>query len=193
MTGDACRRVLAACNSRARQSAVAALVGALLLAGCATGRSAQQSVGGWFDRVLEGTAAQGEPRLSYAAVARVKVYSEPDASSSVQGVLNLHEEILRYQSESGFAWVEADGSLAGWVRESQLLLQRPQARRPAAVEPEQPTAAEPAQPAEATPAPEDSAETGTSPPPSTDAPTEPVPPEPDAEPLEPERSVFDPY
>jgi hypothetical protein len=154
---------------------VATLVGGLLLVGCAAGGSVQRSVGGWIDQIRGRTVADGEARVSYAAVNRVKLLSEPDAASEVRGVLTLHEQIRRYQSEGGFAYVEAEGNLWGWVPESQLVERIPTARPPEAVEPA---------PAESVPA-----ETT----PTTEAPSEDVPPAPDAEPREPEGSVFDPY
>ena len=91
------------------------------------------------------------------------MYGEPDASSPVQGVLTLHEQVTRYQGQAGFAYVEAAGNIRGWVREDQLVTSRPQKAKPA---PEETTA--PA--AEPEPA-----------------------PLPDEEPAEPEGSVFDPY
>lgn len=180
MSRDACAGGQEARSSRAREAAVAAtLVGALLLCGCTTARSAQTSVGGWFDRSRAELKAEGEPRVSYAAVDRIRVHSEPDAASPVRGVLTLHEKVRRYQSEGGFAYVEAEGGIWGWVSESQLV-----ARIPKRVS--RPETAEPAE-GEAVPAPEDAAEgeaTGEA---------EEEAPAPEAEPTEPERSVFDPY
>lgn len=175
-------------RSWARRSAVAALAGALLLAACASGRSAHETVGGWVDRVRGETTAEGPARVSYAAGARTRIYREPDASSPVIGVLDRYEELQRYQSVSGFAFVRAQGDLSGWVSESQLVARRPQARKPAATPPSEASPGQPAEP----PAPPDSAETE-APPPDAEAPSEAAPPDSGAEPLEPERSVFDPY
>jgi len=62
MTHDFFARIHELRTSSARQVAlVAALLGALLLAGCATGRSVQHSVGGWFDRVSGKTPAASKP------------------------------------------------------------------------------------------------------------------------------------
>jgi hypothetical protein len=98
-----------------------------LLAGCASTDAASR----WVDHTLYGTA-QGPPQAAYAGADRVKVYSEPDASAPVQGVLTLHEKVTRYQSEKGFAYVEAEGNVAGWVREQQLAASRAPAQKPAA-------------------------------------------------------------
>ena len=162
-------RVREARASRARHAAVVAmLVGAALLAGCATGGS-----GSWLDRALGRTSAQGSPHTSYAAVA-AKVYSEPDAGSTVMGVLARHEELRSYQSDSGFVYVEAAGNLSGWVPKNQLVARRPVSKRAADAP------AESAAPS----APENEA---------TPSPTETTPEAPDAETQAPERSVFDPY
>jgi hypothetical protein len=170
---------------------VAALLGALLLAGCATGRSAQDTASGWFDRVTGKTsAAEAEPRASYAAVARLKLYREPDASSAVVGELALHEGVLRYQDDRGFAYVKARKSgLEGWVREGQLSERLPSTSKPAAKASSQ----SPAQTPGVSAAPSDSAPTEASPTPPTDAPNEAAPPDPNPDPQAPERSIFDPY
>ena len=176
MRGESGAGAHGARTSRVQQvAAVATLVVGLLLVGCAAGGSAQRSVGGWIDQISGRTAAEGEARVSYAAVNRVKLLSEPDAASAVRGVLTLHEKIRRYQSEGGFAYVEAEGNLWGWVPESQLVERIPTARTPEAVEP----ATEESVPTETTP--------------TTEAPSGEVPPAPDAEPQKPEGSVFDPY
>ena len=159
-----------------RASGLAALAVALL-AGCANTESASR----WIDSTLYG-AAQGPPQVAYAGVDRVKVYSAPDASSPVQGVLTLHEQITRYQSESGFAYVEAEGNVAGWAREQQLVASRPRARKPT------PRPAPSENPPAATEAPPSTTEPSAEP-----APEEEPPPGPDEEPSEPEPSVFDPY
>jgi hypothetical protein len=141
------------------------------IAGCAGTDSASR----WVDQTIYGTQAVGPASTAYAGAARVKVYGAPEAGAAVEGVLNLHEKVARFQSERGFAYVEAEGNVKGWVREDQLVAARPRAQKPATPEPAQPAAtAEPS--AEPAPAPEE----------------EPAP-APDAEPSEPERSVFDPY
>jgi hypothetical protein len=112
-------------------------------------------------------------------VDRIRVHSEPDAASAVRGVLTFHEEVRRYQSEGGFAYVEAEGDLWGWVPESQLAERIPKrVERPEAVEPAG---------GEESPAPEDAAGGETTGEAGEEAPA------PDAEPTQPERSVFDPY
>lgn len=175
-------------TSCARQVAVAAmLLGALLLAGCAAGRSVRSTLGGWVDRV-SGKETH-EPRVSYAAVDRVKLYRDPDLNSPVLGVLGFHEKLLRDRDEGGFAHVEAAGNLSGWVPESQLIERLPRARRPAPKAPAPEAAQTPTEPA----APIDSAEPESETPSEVDEPSETTTPDPDAEALEPERSIFDPY
>jgi hypothetical protein len=139
-----------------------------LLAGCAETSSKL----GWVDETLYGSRAAGPAQAAYAGVDRIKVYGEPDTRSPVQGVLTLHEQVTRYQRQSGFAYVEAAGNIRGWVREEQLVASRPQKAKPAPETPPAPPmpTAEP----EAEPEPE------------------PAPP-PDEKPEDPEGSVFDPY
>lgn len=120
--------------------------------------------------------------MSYAAVDRIRVHSEPDAASAVRGVLTLHEKVRRYQSEGGFAYVEAEGDIWGWVPESQLAERIPKrAERPEAVEPAE------VQPADGEEAPESEDAAAGETTGGEQAPS------PDAEPTQPERSVFDPY
>lgn len=160
------------CEPNTRTS-LAALLTAALLAGCA-GAS-----GGWREYLFGvATAPQGAPQVAYVTTDRTRVYREPDETSRVQGVLTLHEQIERYQSQGGFAYVEAQGDVSGWVREQQLAATRPRVR-PA------PEAAETAIPP---PAPGETAA-----PPETPTPADEPAPAPEPEPVEPERSVFDPY
>ena len=143
------------------------------IAGCAGTDSASR----WVDQTVYGTQAVGPASAAFAGVDRVKVYAAPESGAAVEGVLNLHEKVARFQSERGFAWVEAEGNVKGWVREDQLVAARPRAQKPATQAPEQPAAtAEPSAKPTTEPAPEE----------------EPAP-APDAERSSPERSVFDPY
>ena len=150
------------------------LAAALLLAACAGG-SVPFLAGA-------GGAAQGPARAAYAAEARAKVYSEPSFTANVVGVLTQHEKLQRFQSDGGFAYVQAEGNLVGWVPEAQLVEKLP-ARKPAA----------PAATPSPTPTPKSEAppEEAVAPPEETPPPEEPT--ETEAEPPEPERSVFDPY
>lgn len=173
---------LRACSGEPRKAntrhtaLLAALLAALLLAGCATGRSAQNTSSGWFDRVT-GKAAP-EPSPYYAGAARTKLYREPDAASAIVGELALHEAVLRYQDDRGFAFVKArKREVEGWVRVGQLIARLPRASKPPSV------GAAPGEPAAADASPSVPSET----------PTEVEPPAPDAEPDGPERSIFDPY
>ena len=56
-------------------------------------------------RIIPATAPapEGPARTAYAAVDRAKVFSRPDASASVLGVLQRNEKLARHQSENGFA------------------------------------------------------------------------------------------
>jgi hypothetical protein len=167
--------------SRARWTVCAATCIALvLLAGCAGMNDSFR----WVDRTLYGEA-EGPARVAYVAADRTKVYGAPDVGSPVQGVLALHEKVSRYQSPNGFAFVEAEGNVSGWVVERQLAASPTgptpaAAPRPAAPTPEaaQTTPrAEPTPAEETTPAPE----------------AQPAPEEEPARDGEPEPSVFDPY
>jgi hypothetical protein len=182
---ESCADAGEARRSRAREAVtVATLVGALLWIGCATVRSAQTGVGGWVDRTRGQVTAEGEPRVAYAAVDRLRIHREPAVGSEVTGVLVLHEKISRYQSESGFAYVSAEGGRWGWVAESQLVERIPKrVSRPEAVEPmpEEQPAGSGAAPGPEVPA----AEPGEQPEQAVPAPDEKTP--------EPEPSVFDPY
>jgi hypothetical protein len=147
---------------------IAVALGSALLVGCAAGRSIQQTVSGWLGK-------EATPRAHYVGVARARLHREPEASSEVVGELALHEGVLSYRLENGFAYVRAERSgRSGWMRASDLIDQLPPPRpRPAAVE--------------TSPAPEPEA-------PSAEAapPAEP-PAEPEPAPEPPEKSVFDPY
>jgi hypothetical protein len=127
-------------------------------------------VGGWFGATR---AAEQRPRAYYSAAARVQLHREPVASSQVVGELALHEGVLRYQVEGGFAYVKAEKSgRSGWVRERDLI-----ERLPAKTQPSTQTQAEQAQPE-----PEEL--------PDQDEPPDPDP-QPPAQPRE--KSIFDPY
>lgn len=151
-------------------TAVAWVLAATLVVGCATGRSLTHTVGGWL-----GLGAT-PPRAYYVGVARAKLYRAPDASAAVVGELALHEGVLRSEVEGDFAYVRAEQSgLSGWVRSANLIDELPRANRPS-------PAKTPAS-AETAPAPASAEPTAT---PESES-TEPEPPEP------PEKSVFDPY
>ena len=100
---------------RARSTRIArvaaALAIAILLASCA---ATQKTVGGWFGAATPTppptpTAPTGAraPRVYYAGVEGVKVYSEPSTSSKVVGTLSLHEKVMRTKLERGYAFVES--------------------------------------------------------------------------------------
>jgi hypothetical protein len=160
------------------------VVGAVSHCGCA----APKSVSGWFGGEqaadsAEAPQAAGQPY--YAAAEGLKVHSEPSGSSKVVGRLPLHEKVLRYKIERGYAYVKAERSgLAGWVNNAMLVWRLPSAS-PAPREPE--AAAEPGgeempatpvmpSPDEAAAAPAGTKPPGASPTPSAAAP-----------------SLFDPY
>lgn len=157
-------------------SALAAIaLGALLLTGCATARSLQETVIGWF-------AAEPKPRALYSRVSGAELHHEADAASEVVGRLALHEGVLAYRVSGDFTYVRGEASKSsGWVKSAELIEQVPRARQPSPV---------PAQ--AAAPQPEVA--------PTAPVETEPAQPEPPAEPEEPaqpepshEKSVFDPY
>jgi hypothetical protein len=176
MTGDLGR-------AGARMALLCALL-ASVLSGCAVARSTQETVGGWFGgKPTDGPAAGVRPRAYYAASARVKVLAEPAASASVVGELALHEGVLGYQVEEGYAYVTSQtGDTKGWVSVRALIEKLPSPTRAA-----KPAAAPPA----ATPA-QDGA---------TAEPLEPLAPEDDPSDdaekpspgATPEKSIFDPY
>ena len=169
------------------------------LAGCA---AVQQSVGGWFGAAAPTPTPQMTPvaavapRVYYAGVEALKLYSEPSASSKVVGQLSLHEKVTRSKLDRGYAYVESDKSGAkGWVNNAQLLWRLPSAPTTAAPAPAEPQPEEPAAPAAEEPqapaAPEATATVAEPPPTPTN------PPAPTARPKETPHgvapSIFDPY
>jgi SH3 domain-containing protein len=147
--------------SVARGWRVAVAFGAMIaVASCA---KMPQSVGRWFGaatptpaptpETAAGVAAQG-PRVYYAGVAGLTVYSEPSASSKVVGSLALHEKVTRSRLDHGYAYVEsAKGGVKGWVSNAQLIWRLPAAPTTAApasgeAQPEAPVAPAAEQPEE---------------------------------------------
>jgi hypothetical protein len=125
---------------------------ALSLAGCA---AMQQTVGGWFGKATPAPAltptpevapAAAGPRVYYAGIEGLKVYSKPSASSKVVGELSPHEKVTRFKLNRGYAYVEsAKSALKGWVDNGKLIWRlptTPAAAAPAPVEaqPEEPGA-----------------------------------------------------
>ena len=173
---------------------------AVALAGCAT---IQQSVGGWFGSTTPTPAptpqvapAAAAPRVYYAGVEGLKVYSEPSTSSKVIGQLSLHEKVTRSKLERGYAYVESAKSGAkGWVNNAQLLWRLPgtpttAAPAPAEAQPEEPEA--PAAEEPEAPAPPEATATAAEPPP-TSTPVPAAPPSSKATPRGVAPSIFDPY
>ncbi len=71
------------------------------------------------------------PRVYYAGVENLKVYSEPSASSKVVGALSLYEKVTRTKLEHGYAYVEsAKTGAKGWVKNAQLIWRLPTAPTP---------------------------------------------------------------
>jgi hypothetical protein len=184
----------------------AALSVALALAGCA---AMQQTVGGWFRKATPTPtptpqvtpAAAMTPRVYYAGVDGLKVYSEPSASSKVLGALSLHEKVTRTKLERGYAYVEsAKSGRKGWVNNSQLIWRLPTVQMtgtpgPVEAQPEEPAAPtgeepqEPAAPAEAPQEPEVVEPTAT----ATESLPAPTPPKSQATPGGVAPSIFNPY
>lgn len=175
---------------------------ALVLASCA---ATQQSVGGWFGATkptpaptpqpLPATAAQA-PRVYYAGIAGLEVYSEPSTSSKVVGALSLHEKVTRTKLDRGYAYVESPKSgVKGWVVNAQLIWRLPGTPTTAAPAPAEPQPEEPAAPAAEEPqAPAAPEATATAPQPMPTATSVPaVPPTAKATPRGPAPSIFDPY
>ena len=123
---------------------------ALVLASCA---AMQQRVGGWFGAATPTPAptptpqvkpAAAAPRVYFAGIEGLKVYSKPSASSKVVGELSLHEKVTRVKLERGFAYVEsATGGPKGWVNNAQLIWRLPTAETtstpgPVEAQPEEP-------------------------------------------------------
>lgn len=157
-------------TGRAMGVAMAVALGSALLLGCAAGRSMRETVSGWLGK-------EPTPRAHYVGVARARLHREPEASSEVVAELALHEGVLSYRVEDGFAYVRAERSgRSGWVRASDLIDQLPPPRpKPAA--------------AETSAAPEPEAPSAEAAPPAEP----PAEPEVESEPEAPEKSVFDPY
>ena len=62
------------------------------------------------------------PRVYYAGVAGLKMFSQSKASGSPIAELPLHAKVLRYKMERGFAYVKAAGTgQVGWVRNCDLV------------------------------------------------------------------------
>ena len=110
---------------RARKSRIICAIaglGVLIVASCAT---TQQATG--TAPTAEPTASRG-PRVYYAGVEGLKVYSETSASSKVVGTLSLHEKVVRTNLERGYAFVEStERDLKGWVDNAQLIWRLPSA------------------------------------------------------------------
>jgi pyruvate/2-oxoglutarate dehydrogenase complex dihydrolipoamide acyltransferase (E2) component len=62
------------------------------------------------------------PRVYYAGVANLKMFSQSKVSGSPIAELPLHEKVLRYKLERGFAYVKVvrTGQM-GWVRNKDLI------------------------------------------------------------------------
>ena len=134
--------------------AAAALAAAMVFASCA---ATQRSVGGVFggptptpSPTPKTTAAQA-PRVYYAGVEGMKVYSEPSSTSKVVGALSLQEKVTRLKLDRGYAFVESTKSgVKGWVNNAQLTWRLPTApttaapargeAQPEEVQPEEPAA-----------------------------------------------------
>ena len=132
-----------------RARSVPILIVALALGGCASTRG---TIGGWFGAATPtpvstpGTAAQA-PRVYYAGVEGMQVYSDSSASSKVVGELSLHEKVTRTRLERGFAFVQsAKSGTKGWVKNAQLIWRLPTAPTTAAPAAEEPQPAEPEEP-----------------------------------------------
>ena len=62
------------------------------------------------------------PRVYYAGVAGLEMFSQSRASGSPIAELPLHAKVLRYKTERGFAYVKVTGTgQVGWVRNRDLI------------------------------------------------------------------------
>jgi len=62
------------------------------------------------------------PKVYYAGVAGLKMFSQNRASGSPVAELPLHAKVLRYKTERGFAYVKVAGTgQTGWVRNADLV------------------------------------------------------------------------
>jgi hypothetical protein len=175
---------------------------ATVLAGCT---AMQQTFGGWFGPATPTPApapqatpaAAVSPRMYYAGVEGLKVYSDSSTASKVVGELSLYEKVTRTKLERGYAYVESANSGAqGWVNNAQLIWRLPTAPKSAAGAPEAPEPEEPAGPAAETPqeppVPEPTA-TAAAPLPAPTNTAVPAPPKAQATPHGVAPSIFDAY
>ena len=126
MTDPAYHRAMGMLTGPARR-ALAACAVASILAGCASVRSARDSVSGWV-----GTQ-EPTPRARYVGVSRARLYQEADPSSDPVGELALREGVLAYRVDGDFEWVRSESSgRSGWVRSNQLVDELPRAPEPVA-------------------------------------------------------------
>ncbi len=66
------------------------------------------------------------PRVYYAGVEGLKMYSESSFKGAPIARLPLHEKVLRYKMERGFAYVKVPGTgQTGWVRNRDLVWRTP--------------------------------------------------------------------
>ena len=62
------------------------------------------------------------PKVYYAGVAGLKMFSQSRVSGSPIAELPLHTKVLRYKTERGFAYVKVTGTgQVGWVRNRDLI------------------------------------------------------------------------
>jgi hypothetical protein len=164
---------------------IAILTGAFALAGC----SMPKAVSGWFggEPAPAEETALGEGHVYYASAAGLRVHGKPAAASPVVGELALHEKVIRYKVERGYAYIKAESGLTGWVDNAMLIWRVPGTRPVAAPEPvvEEPPVEEPSAAPEAPPTP---TLPEPSPPPTATPATEGRP-----TPGEPGPGLFDPY
>lgn len=66
------------------------------------------------------------PRVYYAGVAGLKMFSQSSVSGPPVAELPLHEKVLRYKLEHGLAYVKvARTGQMGWVRNADLVWRKP--------------------------------------------------------------------
>jgi hypothetical protein len=106
--------------------AIAAVLTAALVAGCASRRISTDWVGDI--RNLIGSEAEV---AYFVGVADLSVRDGPKLSAKLVGHLTLHQKVLRSTVSNGYARVRVpDGSLHGWVIDAKLLRKLPAEEEP---------------------------------------------------------------
>lgn len=105
-----------AVRSTSLRRAIPFVLVAVMLAGCSSGSSFGNTVGGWF-----GSDSKADGGTFYASAQGLNVHEEPTANSKKVGRLAPNEKVQRTKLTGGYAYVEArGGKLKGWVHNASL-------------------------------------------------------------------------